>query len=558
MTLRAAFLGLLFAFFVSSVVYFNDQVIQQTYLIGNHFPIIVFGVLVILLLFINPLARLAGHRFVLKSGEIAVIMAMGLVVCGWPGSGFFRGFTALITMPSNMVKVNSSWQATHVMSYVPGASPLLGKGHIRDYHDLATALVRASKRHRPSIAGRIWHFMPDAAREAVGKAASQSRLQPSDENVILNAVNQAILQDDFYDPRVFSGTDLPEDLRASIAALKKGDLDERDTHRLNRKLVSFCLPDLIVPCPPGSGVLLADGDLESPAVQVLLQGKENKEWSWLGVVPWKTWWPSIFLWGGLAVLLGISSACLVIVFQPQWKRELLPYPIARFVKDITAPAPGGGRPAILSNKLFWYAFGLMVVIHLMGGLNAWFPSFVKIPLQFDFTPLRQLFPHASAFWWSSHVIWSFQLFPTVIAFAFFLSTEVSFSVGISGFLFMAFFAVMNSNGIAIENDWMQAKNANMLRFGAYAGMALVIFFIGRRYYLNVLGSSLGLKRHPETPSSAVWSLRVLFLCLLVSVAMLAHVGVPWYFGALTMLLILLTFVVITRINVETGTFFIQP
>ncbi len=43
MTFRALCTGIIFTFFVSAFVYFNGHAITQTYLIRDHFPIIVSG-----------------------------------------------------------------------------------------------------------------------------------------------------------------------------------------------------------------------------------------------------------------------------------------------------------------------------------------------------------------------------------------------------------------------------------------------------------------------------------------------------------------------------------
>ena len=51
MTLRGVILGLLLGLGISFATFFNDWVIGQTPLIGNHLPISVFGFAVVLLLF---------------------------------------------------------------------------------------------------------------------------------------------------------------------------------------------------------------------------------------------------------------------------------------------------------------------------------------------------------------------------------------------------------------------------------------------------------------------------------------------------------------------------
>jgi hypothetical protein len=146
------------------------------------------------------------------------------------------------------------------------------------------------------------------------------------------------------------------------------------------------------------------------------------------------------------------------------------------------------------------------------------------------------------------------LWPTVIAFTFFLNTQVGFSVGISGYVFAAVGALLVSNGVAIQND---NGNFAMMRFGAYAGVALIALYLGRRYYLAVLRSSIGLPRSAEVPPIVPWALRLLSLCIVLATAVLSLRSLDWQLGLLAILLVLLMMFVMTRISAETGVFFMQ-
>jgi hypothetical protein len=123
---------------------------------------------------------------------------------------------------------------------------------------------------------------------------------------------------------------------------------------------------------------------------------------------------------------------------------------------------------------------------------------------------------------------------------------------------MIFISLMIMSGVAMENDYIDSGNENLIRFGSYLGIALIFLYTGRRYYTNVLLSSAGLRRHSETPSSAVWASRILYICVVLSVVLLARNGVNWFFGLPLVLSILLLFVVMSRVNAETGSFFMQP
>ncbi|HNT36481.1 MAG TPA: hypothetical protein PKH07_15950, partial [bacterium] len=93
MTVRAVFLGLLGSIAVCGFTYFNDAVIYQTLLVGNHMPFSVYGALIFFLLFIRPLLERTWKKWALSGSELAVILALVLASCCIPSSGFMRTLT---------------------------------------------------------------------------------------------------------------------------------------------------------------------------------------------------------------------------------------------------------------------------------------------------------------------------------------------------------------------------------------------------------------------------------------------------------------------------------
>ena len=54
MTFRYVIAGLLGAAFIGGFTYFNDNIMRQPLLIGNHMPHSVYGALVVFVLLVNP------------------------------------------------------------------------------------------------------------------------------------------------------------------------------------------------------------------------------------------------------------------------------------------------------------------------------------------------------------------------------------------------------------------------------------------------------------------------------------------------------------------------
>jgi len=142
MTLRSVIFGFLGAAIICAVTYFNDAILRQSLIVGNHLPIIVYGPLLLFLFFVNPLLGLVSGRMPraprwlkpLTGKELAVILALSLAACCVPYSSFLRLLSNLVMLPHHYVQTEAGWQWTNedgtrgdVLQYVPEAmQPDLG------------------------------------------------------------------------------------------------------------------------------------------------------------------------------------------------------------------------------------------------------------------------------------------------------------------------------------------------------------------------------------------------------------------------------------------------
>ncbi len=649
MTIRALILGLLLGLSISAATYFNDAVIRQTFLIGNHLPVVVFATVLILLLAVNPLLvrrRPDGDPdggAGLRPAELAVIVALGLAACGWPGSNFYRTAVPVVTMPQHWLKAEASWKSANVLSYLPGGSPAVALGQVRDWPRLTDRLASGGDAGGAggddAVARAVWAALPDAARRAL-EQRDPGGLTNDDKATLLAAVNdrlidgptrgedalfavaeaagrlpdaaagpaerhaaalkreaEALARRDALRPEIdrlrgeleplnraaaearptasegADAADAADAQRAEVQAdltrlLQRDDRAERDAAlarstaatlgaRMNRATLDAFADGALLGPPAGSGVLLGGGQLEGPVVDTLLNGRPQDDRLGLTELAWGAWWPTVKLWGGVAVLLGLASLALALIVHPQWThRELLPYPIARFVEETVERRPDRRLPDIAYNKLFWLGLAVPFTLHLANGLHAWFPVLPEVPLKLDFNPLKVLFPNAR----QVSVAYSYfspTIYLSVIAFSFFLTTSVSFSLGISQVLWLMLGSFLIANGETLSSDYLGAEKGNVLRFGAYFGFALIILYVGRRYYLNVLGTMVGTPRLKETPAYAPWAGWVLVLCTVGAVLLLVGGGLGPVMATVLVLLVLLMLLVLSRIVAETGLFFIQ-
>jgi hypothetical protein len=248
---------------------------------------------------------------------------------------------------------------------------------------------------------------------------------------------------------------------------------------------------------------------------------------------------------------------MAVVVHPQWsKRELLPYPIVRFLREASERGTGQLWPKVAESRPFWVAFFVVFGLHAINGLHAWFPEIPEISRRFDLWSLTAIFPNvgrvSGQYGWFSPTI-----FPSVIAFCFFMATSVSFSLGASHLLFFALGAALIVNGIQLDLTSSGASPSNLLRFGGYVGATLIIGYTGRRYYKHVLAAAFGAPRSEEAPASATWAMRGLLVAAGLATVCLRSAGADWFFSGAFVLLSLMIALVITRVVAETGCFFVQ-
>src|SRR5450432_3300075 len=211
MSVRALAIGSILALSISIGTYFNDWVIGQTQLIGNHLPISVFGFAVFLVLVVGPALSLVRKSWGFSAAEVATIAAFGLMACGWPGSNFFRTFTHATVMPSHWVKTKANWQSQNVMSYVPGGSAELAEGHVRDWKALGRRLLAAraaTARRAPGPSAQLWSMLEPGAQRSFA-AGVETEFEPSRIAELTSALNVALHRPEFYDRTAFAGVSLP-------------------------------------------------------------------------------------------------------------------------------------------------------------------------------------------------------------------------------------------------------------------------------------------------------------------------------------------------------------
>ncbi|MCY2927274.1 MAG: hypothetical protein NT031_17940, partial [Planctomycetota bacterium] len=273
-------------------------------------------------------------------------------------------------------------------------------------------------------------------------------------------------------------------------------------------------------------------------------------------MPWSHWTRPLSWWLPIILLMAVAATCLSLIVHEQWsKRENLRYPIASVASSIISGyVPGSDKP-LRSDNLFWLGLVVVLAIRTINGLDVWFPGrIVSIPMSLDFTPLAQLWPAMKGV-----DIWpnpfSVYIYPTVIAFAFFLASDVALTLGLTQFGMAILICTLAQHGISVGGgDTLTGTSViSWQLFGSWLGLGFVILYLGRNYYVNLL------RRCFTSPGGdyTVWALRGLGLAGLGLAAIFMRLGIDWPIAFLTVGLLLLVFTVASRISVESGLFHIE-
>lgn len=322
-------------------------------------------------------------------------------------------------------------------------------------------------------------------------------------------------------------------------------------HHFQRTEAAWAKEKVLPMAPPQ---MLADPSQDEDValngfVQGLAVGDESMS---PGEVPWTAWTRALLFWVPLLAALWAGLIGLSLVLHRQWAdREQLPYPIATFANSLL-PQNGEIWNAVFRNRMFWIPAILIMALHLNNYLFVWFPDWVRIPTGFNFQPVLATVPELRA--QDTYNLFNLRLYFTVIALAYFVSTEVSLALGLGPFLYLFTLAFFAGNGVALRAGGSFSIE-QFFSAGAYLGVLASILYTGRFFYLHATQRAFGLKTREEIPSESIWGMRVFLIGASIFVSLIVSLGVDWQLALLFAALVFTLQVVLGRLLAETGMFF---
>ncbi|MCD6361566.1 MAG: hypothetical protein J7M38_11980, partial [Armatimonadetes bacterium] len=262
-------------------------------------------------------------------------------------------------------------------------------------------------------------------------------------------------------------------------------------------------------------------------------------------IPWDIWLGPAVIWCGFVIIFAMCSLCLSLVLRAQWiERERLTFPTTYIPLHVTEASGAFWR-----NKVAWIGMAIPFALGTLNTLHLNYPAVPKVELR-----NIQLARYIKGRPWSAMGGLRLSFYPFVIGIAYLLSSEVTFSC----WFFHLWEKAVRVAGAAFGiDDW---GSGGLARFpfaeyqgaGAFIGLTLLSFYVGRRGFMSMLSTAL--LGTPATSRGQASRAAVIGLLLsFAALVLFAHVtGMSVWLAALIVGLSLVYLTAATRIRAETG------
>lgn len=327
-------------------------------------------------------------------------------------------------------------------------------------------------------------------------------------------------------------------------------------HGLLERLNPALFPEP-VPYLDESGVLIRHQRVYQGLYTGLAQGTSRVP---LGELPLGAWMRSLSYWGPLIFLCSLCVISLQFIVHQQWAHhEQLSYPVAQVARSFCDRSDGRrGVPDLFRSRLFWWGVMPVLLYYVSDFLAQWYPNSIPSPtevlphLKRWHVPLTEALPILRQV--PNHWLLSNQgLYFTIFGLAYFVSTEIGLTMGLAPFL-LALVCIVY---FLVGGTPMGAEEIGVSRAGAYVGYTLILLYTGRTYFRAVFACALFNRGEAFRGSPAVLAARVLMLSFAGFILVLRWMGLDLPIALFFGLLLLLLFLVFTRIICETGIPFMQ-
>ncbi|MDT8390598.1 MAG: DUF6785 family protein [Lentisphaeria bacterium] len=196
-------------------------------------------------------------------------------------------------------------------------------------------------------------------------------------------------------------------------------------------------------------------------------------------IPWRAWVAPLLSWGTVIIAFWVLMIGLGAIVYPQWRyNERVAFPLLRVYHAlIDDPEPGKLLPPVFRSPLFWFACGIVIILHSFNGLALMTnDAFPKFPLSWNISHAfaSGVWQYAPGFLKQSRIYFLF------VGLAYFMPARHSFSIWFT-ILFFGLF-VMATQQYMPTFDPINLYDQGC---GALIAIAAGILWLGRHHYARV-------------------------------------------------------------------------
>ena len=271
-------------------------------------------------------------------------------------------------------------------------------------------------------------------------------------------------------------------------------------------------------------------------------------------VPWMVWIKPLLIWGLFVFVFYLTTLCLSTILRKQWvERERFSFPLIQIpIQLAAAPARGTLLNAFFKNRLLWAGMALPVILHLINGLHAHFPTVPEIPLIYNIHRAFTEKPWHTLGWWPAMRL---VIYFSVIGIASLLTLEVSFSLWFFYLFFKLQYIIMNASGLSIS-PWISCSRQVM---GGYLVFVPAVFWIGREHIADIFRKTFSHSQVDDANEPLPYRAALLgFLFgFAILTVFLVVAGMTTWVAVVTLLSIFITSIVLTWMVVNGGLLLVQ-
>ncbi len=291
---------------------------------------------------------------------------------------------------------------------------------------------------------------------------------------------------------------------------------------------------------------------EEGAIEALYNGlPDGRRLDWLDVItniPWQHWISPLIFWCIFILLCYTVMVSLINLFSRQWiHNERMNFPLLRVPLLLTESFDNDGLKSFLFNPYFLWGISIPVTLHLLNGLNYYYPSVPSIPTLILAGPY---FPKVGLL--SGFIKLKIYIYPVFIGFAFLTARQVSLSCWffyLMGSLLFGLLAVLGYNipasslGVTFGPTLARPEETQMI--GAYGVFFLFLIWLSRNHLQDIFKQAFS--TNSVTVNTEWFSIRLSFWIAVAGMA--GIVGWATFFGMrpVTALLLVLAFFMITLV-----------